>query len=66
MYWWKGTNYNYFPVPYNVSYNLYSFTASAEAGLQIIEQILPFFQPDFTVTVNAIPELNIKRDIQIV
>ena len=62
----KVLNFNYTPVPYNVSYNLYSFTASAEAGLQIIEQILPFFQPDFTVTVNAIPELNIKRDIPIV
>jgi len=62
----KILNYNYVPVPYNISYNLYSFTASAEAGLQIIEQILPFFQPDFTVTVNAIPELDIKRDIPIV
>ena len=62
----KILNYNYTPVPYNISYNLYSFTASAEAGLQIIEQILPFFQPDFTVTVNAIPELNIKRDIPLV
>ena len=59
-------HYNYVPVPYNITYNLYSFTASAEAGLQIIEQILPFFQPDFTVTVNAIPELDIKRDIPIV
>ncbi len=62
----KVLNYNFVPVPYNISYNLYSFTASAEAGLQIIEQILPFFQPDYTVTVNAIPELNIKRDIPIV
>ena len=62
----KVLNYNYVPVPYNISYNLYSFTASAEEGLQIIEQILPFFQPDYTVTVNAIPELNIKRDIPIV
>ena len=62
----KVMNFNYVPVPYNVSYNLYSFTASAEAGLQIVEQILPFFQPDFTVTVNAIPELDIKRDIPIV
>jgi len=62
----KILNFNYTPVPYNISYNLYSFTASAEAGLQIIEQILPFFQPDFTVTVNAIPELDIKRDIPIV
>ena len=58
-------NFNYTPVPYNVSYNLYSFTRSKtlRLGLQIVEQILPFFQPDFTVTVNAIPELNIKRDI---
>ena len=62
----KVLDFNYTPVPYNISYNLYSFTASAEAGLQIIEQILPFFQPDFTVTVNAIPELSIKRDIPIV
>ena len=53
-------------MPYNISYNLFSFTASAEAGLQIIEQILPFFQPDFTVTINAIPDLNIKRDIPII
>jgi len=62
----KILNYNFVPVPYDISYNLYSFTASAEAGLQIIEQILPFFQPDYTVTVNAIPELDIKRDIPIV
>ena len=59
-------NYNYTPVPYDISFNLYSFTATAENGLQIIEQILPFFQPDYTVTVNVIPELNIKRDIPIV
>ena len=62
----KVLDFNYTPVPYNISYNLYSFTASAEAGLQIIEQILPFFQPDFTVTINAIPTLDIKRDIPII
>ena len=62
----KVLDFNYTPVPYNISYNLFSFTASAEAGLQIIEQILPFFQPDFTVTINAIPDLNIKRDIPII
>ena len=59
-------NFNYTPVPYDITFNLYSFTATAENGLQIIEQILPFFQPDYTVTVNVIPELNIKRDIPIV
>ena len=62
----KVLDFNYTPVPYNISYNLYSFTASAEAGLQIIEQILPFFQPDYTVTINAIPDLSIKRDIPII
>ena len=62
----KKMNYNYSPVPYNISMSLYVFTATAEDGLQIIEQILPFFQPDYTVTVNVVPELNIKRDIPIV
>ena len=59
-------NFNYSPVPYDVSFSLYSFTATAENGLQIIEQILPYFQPDYTVTINAIPELDIKRDVPIV
>jgi len=59
-------DYQYNPVPYNISFNLYSFTATAEGGLQIIEQIIPFFQPDYTVTINALPELSIKRDIPIV
>ena len=59
-------NFNYTPVPYDISFNLYSFTATAENGLQIIEQILPYFQPDYTVTINAIPELNIKRDVPII
>lgn len=62
----KVLNYNYTPVPYNISYSLYVFTATAESGLQIVEQILPFFQPDYTVTVNAIPEMSIKRDVPIV
>ena len=62
----KVQNYNYAPVPYNISFNLYSFTATAENGLQIIEQILPYFQPEYTVTMNVIPELDIKRDIPII
>jgi len=62
----KKTNFNYTPVPYNINFSLYSFTATAENGLQIIEQILPFFQPEYTVTMNVIPELDIKRDIPII
>ena len=62
----KKTNFNYTPVPYNINFSLYSFTATAENGLQIVEQILPFFQPEYTVTMNVVPELNLKRDIPII
>ena len=62
----KVMTYNYTPVPYNISYTLNIFTATAESGLQIVEQILPFFQPDYTVTVIAVPELDIKRDVPII
>jgi|TARA_B110000444_G_scaffold208884_1_gene203471 hypothetical protein len=62
----KVQSFNYTPVPYNISLNVYSFTATAENGLQIVEQILPFFQPDYTVTVNVMPSQNIKRDVPII
>ena len=62
----KTLNFNYTPVPYNIDFTLYSFTATAENGLMIIEQILPYFQPDLTVTVNMVPDMNIKRDIPII
>ena len=62
----KTMNFNRAPVPYNINFSLYSFTATAENGLQIIEQILPFFQPEYTVTMNVVPELDIKRDIPII
>ena len=62
----KVMDFNYTPVPYDISYDLHVFTATAEGGLQIVEQILPFFQPDYTVTINVVPELNLKRDVPIV
>ena len=66
VYEYNTLNYNYTPVPYNISFNLYTFTATAENGLQIVEQILPYFQPDFTVTINAVPDLDIKTDVPII
>ena len=62
----KVLNFNYTPVPYNVNYTLNIFTATAENGLIIVEQILPFFQPDYTMTVNMVPDLGIKIDVPIV
>ena len=51
--------------PYNMTVSLYIFAKNQEDGLQIVEQILPFFNPDFNVTVNEMPALGIKRDIKI-
>ena len=62
----KKLNFNYAPVPYNINFSLYSFTATAENGLQIVEQILPFFQPEYTVTMNVVPEMSMVRDIPII
>ena len=38
------------PVPYNIQFGLYAMAKNTEDALQIVEQILPFFTPDFTVT----------------
>jgi len=51
--------------PWNMTVDLYVFAKNQEDGLQIIEQILPFFNPDFNITVNELPEMGIKRDIKI-
>ena len=56
---------SYVATPYNMSLALYVFAKNQEDGLRIIEQILPFFNPDFNITVNELPALGIKRDIKI-
>lgn len=63
-----GTNLKqiYMPVPYNIGFELNILTKLNDDALQIIEQILPFFQPQFTVTINLLDNLNEKRDIPFV
>ena len=56
----------YNPVPYNFDFSLYSMVSNAEDGAQIFEQIVPFFTPEFTVSVNLVPEMNIKPDISLI
>ena len=57
-------NTQYSPVPYNVNFQLNVFTATSDDGLQIIEQILPYFQPDYTVTmIQDSTYMDTKRDI---
>ncbi len=56
----------YMPVPYNIGFELNIMAKIQDDALQIVEQILPYFQPSFNVTVNMIPEIGEKRDIPIV
>lgn len=60
-----GVNTQYLPVPYTLGFELAVMAKSQDDVLQILEQILPFFQPQFTVTINLIPEMNEKRDVPI-
>ena len=57
---------SYVSTPYNLGISMSVFSKNTEDGLQIIEQILPYFNPDFNVTINEIPELGVKRDIQFI
>jgi hypothetical protein len=63
-----GSSYKrvYMPVPYNIGFELNILAKVQDDVLQIIEQILPYFQPSFNVTVNMIPSIGEKRDIPIV
>lgn len=56
----------YSPVPYDVDISLYLYSKNQDDALQVVEQILPYFNPDLNVTVNSIPELNLINDIPII
>lgn len=54
------------PVPYKLGFSLYVMTKTQDDMFQIIEQIIPFFGPKYTLAVNALPELSIIQDVPIV
>lgn len=60
---WATTQYS--PAPYNITFELYIWVQYFEDGSQIIEQILPFFQPEFTVTAKEVESLGIEKDVHI-
>ena len=56
----------YMPVPYNLDIELYAMAKQSDDALQIVEQILPYFQPDYTLTIKDMTDMGIKRDVPIV
>jgi len=62
----KSLQHSYMPVPYNVGFSLFAMAKNSEDALQIVEQILPMFQPDYTISLNVMPNMEIVRDVPIV
>ena len=56
----------YMPVTYNIDFELYAMSKNSDDALQIVEQILPYFQPDYTITINDIVQMSSKRDVPII
>lgn len=61
----KSVNSFYAPVPYNITWLLSIYIKNIEDGTKIIEQILPFFQPDWTETLILVPQVPKPYDIPI-
>jgi len=55
----------YAPTPYNIQVALYIYAKNQDDGLQIVEQILPYFNPDYNLTMKTIPQMGIKNDLPI-
>ena len=62
----NAAKYQYTPVPYDLNFILSIAVKNADDGTRILEQILPFFTPNWNSTVDLIPELGIKLDVPIV
>lgn len=62
-----GTDFNstYSPIPYDMAFTLSIMTKYAEDGIQLVEKIVPFFTPDFTVTVKALTDISLNLDVPI-
>jgi hypothetical protein len=57
----RTTLYN--PVPYNFEFSLYIYVRNIEDGTQIIEHILPFFTPEYTIKLNLVPTMGIVKEV---
>lgn len=59
----RASQYN--PVPYNFDFSLYIYVRNIEDGTQIVEHILPFFTPEYTIKLNLVPTMGIVKEVPI-
>ena len=56
----------FMPVPYNINFTLYVLAKNSDDALQIVEQMLPYFQPDYTITMKDNPDMGTVKDIPVI
>lgn len=56
----------YNPVPFDFDFSLFAYVRNFEDGAQLMEKILPYFTPDYTISVNLLPELGVIKQLPIV
>jgi len=61
-----GYKYQYSPSPYNLTFALSIMTKNILDGTYIVEQILPYFSPQFQATLNINPDLGLKYDVPVI
>lgn len=62
----EGLKKTYVPVPYNLEFELNVLSKTQDDCLQIVEQIVPYFQPSFNLSMKLVDEANIRRDVPII
>ena len=61
-----GIKAQYNPVPYNFDFNLYLYVRNIEDGTQVLEHIIPYFTPDYTIKLNLVPEMGIIKEVPVI
>jgi hypothetical protein len=62
----SGLVSQYNPVPYNFDFSLYLYVRNIEDGTQVIEHILSYFTPDYTIKLNLVPEMGVVKEIPVI
>jgi hypothetical protein len=62
----SGVIGQYNPVPYDFDFNLYLYVRNIEDATQVLEHVLPFFTPDYTMKLNLIPEMGAVKEIPVI
>ena len=62
----SGVIGQYNPVPYDFDFNLYLYVRNIEDATQVLEHIIPYFTPDYTIKMNLIPEMGIVKEVPII